>query len=70
LKVQFTLKINKSTNNEKGKEKNSDKLAMLSKLPSLILAKSLKKVNKIFKFFKKNNNKTDEKIVCLSFNAY
>ena len=33
---------------------------MLSKLP-LILAKLLKEVNEILKYFKKNNNKKDQK---------
>ena len=51
--------------------KNSIKLAFISHLPSLILAKSPKKVNDISKFFKKNTENKGKKlyIQALSFSS-
>ena len=43
------------------KKDNSNKLAFISLLPSSILAKFSKKINEIFKFFKKNTDKKDLK---------
>ena len=61
VKAQFTPKINEGNNNKKVKDINSDKPALISKLPSLILAKSPKEINNISKFFKKNNNNKEQK---------
>ena len=53
--AKFTSKINEINNNRKKNNKSVDKLTTFNKLLSLILAKLPKEVNKILKFFKKNN---------------
>jgi len=61
---KFTLKTN-PVKIEKEGGKIIDKLASVEKLPSLILAKSPKEVNKISKYFKPSKltqtNKTERK---------
>ena len=61
LKAQFTPKTNEGTSNKNNKNKNMDKPTLFHKLPPLILAKSPKKINEISKFFKKNNDKKEQK---------
>ena len=64
VKAQFTPKISESTSNKNTKKKNMDKPASIFRLPPPISAKSgdlPKEVNKISKFFKKNNNKKEQK---------
>jgi len=61
VKAQFTPKISEGTSNKNNKNKNMDKPTSISKLPLPILAKSSKEVNKISKFFKKNNDKKELK---------
>jgi len=69
VKAQFTPKISEGTSNKNNKNKNMDKPTSISKLSLPILAKLPKEVNKISKFFKKNNDKKELKIICSSFNS-
>ena len=68
---KFTPKTNSIIIRKKG-EKNMDKLVSIERLSPPILAKSLKEVKEILKFFKTSklalNNKS-EKIVCSSISA-
>jgi len=61
VKAQFTLKINEGSNIKNSKYSNTNKPALIFKLPSPILVKLPKKVNKISKYFKKNIKKKDQK---------
>ena len=52
IKSKFSLQVLKALSNSKGK--NIVKLASISSISSLIPAKSLKEINEISKYFKKN----------------
>jgi len=55
--AKFTPKINEVNTNKNKNSKSIDKSATFNKLPLPILAKLLKKVNKISKYFKKKQSK-------------
>jgi len=59
IKSKFNLQVNKPQASPK--EKEIAKLTFMSFLPSPILAKSLKKINKLSKYFKKNINAPQKK---------
>ena len=59
VKSKFTSQVPKSTNNNKGKE--IVKPTFIFSIPSLIPAKSQKKVNELSKYFKKNTNSQEKK---------
>ena len=53
--AKFIPKINTSNTSKVNNSKSADKPVSINRLPPLISAKSPKEVNKIFKYFKKNN---------------
>ena len=53
--AKFTSKINKVNTNKNKNSKSVDKPITFNRLPSSIPAKLLKNINKISKYFKKNN---------------
>jgi len=61
VKAQFTPKINEGSNTKKGKNSNMNKPASISRLSPPIPVKSPKKVNEIYKYFKKNIKKKNQK---------
>ena len=60
IKSKFNLQVNKPQASLK--EKKIAKLTFMSFLPSSILAKSLKEINKLSKYFKKNINAPQKKL--------
>ena len=64
VKAQFNPQIIKEITSKKGKKK--DKPAVVSVLSSPILAKFPKEVIEILKYFKKNLNNKEKKIICSS----
>jgi len=58
---KFTPKINEVNINKNKNSKSTNKPAIFNKLPPSILAKLPKEINKISKYFKKNNQTNDKK---------
>ena len=61
VSAKFTPKINEVNINKNKKSKSANKPAIFNKLPPPILAKLPKEINKISKYFKKNNQTNDKK---------
>ena len=58
--AKFMPKINTSNTSKGNNSKSADKPVSINRLPPLISAKSPKEVNKIFKYFKKNNQSKEK----------
>ena len=59
--MKFTPKINKVNTNKSKSSKSTDKPTTFNKLPPPILDKSPREVNKIAKYFQKNNQSNRKK---------
>jgi len=58
--AKFMPKINTSNTSKDNNSKSADRPVSINRLPPLIPAKSSKEVNKISKYFKKNNQSKEK----------